>query len=391
MRCSAAVLAHVALLAGCAAQTPTVLRDCQAYAGRSFDITHLATSSRGGLFAGGIYLQVDNCYVGVAGWRYRPAIFHSTDRGDSWAGGTLPVDTAGLRESQVVSIAAAPDGSVYAAVTMRRGSVLDALADSAAYEGKLFRSPDGGATWNVLPDPLGSATMSIATGSRSQLFANVCGDAGGVFRSDDQGASWTFTGLRKRYCDDPLFVDSSGSVYAFASGGEGLGFYQSTDDGTTWIRLAVPPGHPEFSHHRIAANDEGLLVITVTSSASGGTAFYRSTDHGFSWTRMVTPDDEWVRALAVGKGGEIYFETSNVLHLRGGLFRSGDAGQTWEKLPYLEIPAARGTTFVIDGEGVLYGGWYGTPTTQPPGTYGGRIRRSIDHGRTWQEIKALPR
>jgi photosystem II stability/assembly factor-like uncharacterized protein len=73
----------------------------------------------------------------------------------------------------------------------------------------------------------------------------------------------------------------------------------------------------------------------------------------------------------------------NTLYLgadHGGVWKSTDAGQTWSMVtPDLVYPAIR--SLVIDpvNPDILY-------ATTPPGTYGSRFLRTIEAGRTWQEV-----
>jgi photosystem II stability/assembly factor-like uncharacterized protein len=73
----------------------------------------------------------------------------------------------------------------------------------------------------------------------------------------------------------------------------------------------------------------------------------------------------------------------NTLYLgadRGGVWKTTDAGQTWSMVtPDLIYPAMRALAIDPVNPDVLY-------ATTPPGTYGSRFLRTIDAGRTWEQV-----
>lgn len=63
----------------------------------------------------------------------------------------------------------------------------------------LYKSTDGGDTWNKmtegLPQKIGKVAVSVSRANLNRLYANIEseGDKGGVYRSDDAGKTWTQT------------------------------------------------------------------------------------------------------------------------------------------------------------------------------------------------------
>ena len=82
----------------------------------------------------------------------------------------------------------------------------------------VFRSADGGNTWEVASDGLSdlrvhSIDVSPGFGTDGTLFA---GTSGGLFRSTDEGRSWTrlhegLRGVPKRVMKEPIDGPSDGS------------------------------------------------------------------------------------------------------------------------------------------------------------------------------------
>lgn len=379
-----------ALLGGCASGLS--LRECQEFSGRGFDVTTLTISESGQIFAGGKTARLGSCLgVALGGESYKPAIYSSGDKGNTWKGVQLTTDQK-FFDSKITSIVTKHDGTVFAAVALKHMSLLDWTGTN---DGHIYYSFDSGATWNEISHPSKPAYISsIAAGRDSNVFAYVCG--GGVFHSEDNGSTWTFSGLsyppsdRKLfYCGGfKVFSTPDGNVYAYGAGANGEGFYRSTDNGVTWRRLPIRPRRSI----EIASNARGHLI--AASSGPWEATLYRSIDSGETWEEIRAPHQMWVEALAVGGGGEIYAMTmENLFAPGGGLFRSKDGGKTWEKLP--RIPPKNSVyslgDFMVNHEGTLYFGLKGTPNMAPPVVFGGEIYRSDDQGSTWQLLNVLPK
>src|SRR5690606_32239425 len=83
--------------------------------------------------------------------------------------------------------------------------------------GGVFKSTDGGKTWQQLPDQPTSRRMFFGlavdpTDSR-RLYWGACNENGGVYRSDDGGATWQYVFDKEKWVFN-LAVGPSGEVYA---------------------------------------------------------------------------------------------------------------------------------------------------------------------------------
>jgi len=385
------ILAFVVSLGGC--MFPHERSECQRFGGQAFDSTSLMISGRNEIFDGGKLATASNCVHVIGPINAAAAIFRSNDKGNTWKGGRLPVAHKFL-DSEVASIATAPDGAVYVAITLHvRDQVVPFLYEPINTMTHLYRSMDGGATWEETAVPSAtSKVLAIAAGRDSNIFAFVYNE--GLQRSKDGGANWSSAGLTMPYsrirCTPPLLTDRDGYVYACGAGGGEDGYYRSTDNGATWHRLPIRVG----PNNNIAANSRGQLV--ATESGPWEASLFRSNDNGETWEEIEPPIKTWVEKLAIGEGGEIYFEAmEDLFHpLRGGMYRSSDGGMTWASLTHWPWP--RGT-LAIDRQGVLFVGIAKELVVDaqqyreqsPPGAFGGEVYRSFDHGTTWEVLNVL--
>lgn len=188
-----------------------------------------------------------------------------------------------------------------------------------SYDGMgLFRSSDGGGSWQAL----GLATVgrigavAVDPGNNQHLLVAAMGrqfSTGpdrGLYRSLDGGATWNkvlFVSDSTGVCDivinpahpDTMFCATWERVrrttYRRAYGPE-CGIYRSVDRGATWSRLAVGLPAPSDSVGRIAlaispARPSRVYAQIVSGANAGyvGLGVYRSEDAGTTWQRTDVP------------------------------------------------------------------------------------------------------
>lgn len=275
-------------------------------------------------------------------------LWHSRDAGETWQ----PAG-AGIAQAMVMAVAANPLEPVGS------GSVLYAGTEPSA----LYRSEDGGATWRELPALLDLPSKSRwsfpprpYTSHVRQVLprgeqVTVCIEAGALVRSLDGGETWidrTDEGPRDTHtlrthpqAPDRLYSaagDGYGRTHGYAM--TASGYNQSPDRGATWERpdrglddlylwgLGVDPGDPE------------VVVVSVSRSPQlahnphgANSSVYRRA-HGGDWAevRDGLPEPEGcVAAVLATNPAEpgAFYAASN----RGGVYRSGDAGLTWGRVP----------------------------------------------------------
>ena len=229
--------------------------------------------------------------------------------------------------------------------------------------GGVWRTTNAGISWENLSDgyfkagSVGAVTVApsdpnviyVGMGS-AQPRGNVSiGD--GVYRSIDAGETWQHIGLPRAgaickievHPNDPdvLWVGVLGQI--FGSNPE-RGVYRSTDGGTTWEQvlyisddagiadLELDPFNPRVLY-AAAWRVERKPWTLIDGSDEGG--LFRSTDGGDTWERLEG-------GLPTGVLGRIGVSASparrgrlwtiiTAADGRGGIFRSEDHGDTWSR------------------------------------------------------------
>lgn len=166
-------------------------------------------------------------------------------------------------------------------------------------EGGVYRSRDGGETWESLNEGLYWDVHTVTPAASGRLYATT---GGGFYRSDDDGGHWRHltTGIDRGYTVPFVAAQQSDRLYVAAAAGPppswargaDAGIYRSDDGGERWTQLVqgLPPRLDAMVMALVDSDDE-------LYAASGGNVF-ASADGGASWHTAAT-DLPTVRALAV--------------------------------------------------------------------------------------------
>ncbi len=211
----------------------------------------------------------------------------------------------------------------------RAGTRLVAVGE----RGHVLLSDDDGRSWRQAKS-VPSRTMLTAVAFADAQLGWAVGHDEIILHSADGGETWT----RQHYAPEaqqPLLD----LWFADARRGIAVGAYKSryvtTDGGATWTRQpfepALPPGAkppgpdddipPEYHLNRIAAQGERLYIAAEAGQ------LYRSDDAGRSWQTLPSPYSGSFFGLLPLTGDAVL-----AFGLRGNLFRSDDGGGSWRKL-----------------------------------------------------------
>lgn len=284
-------------------------------------------------------LRSEDVYCGTFG----QGLWRSRDAGQSWE-----AVGDGITQQQITSVAVSEAERVG-----ERGVVYAGSEPSA-----LFRSEDGGETWREMsalravpsaptwsfpPRPYTSHVRWITPDPlvRGRVFAAI--EAGALLRSLDGGETWEDRKPDGPYDTHTLVMHKLAPNRLYSAAGDGFmqpgaGFVESSDGGASWFR-------PDegLQHHYLwsVAADPGNPDTLVISAAPGPmqahnpaqalSVLYRRTDNG-PWQLLQDglPAHQGTLASVVAthaaEAGVFYMANNR------GIFRSADAGQTWEQL-----------------------------------------------------------
>ena len=314
------------------------------------------------------------------------------------------------------------DPALYQALEFRnvgpfRGGRVTAVAGHAdrpftyymgATGGGVWKTDNGGVDWENVSDgflqtgTIGAIAVApsdpnvIYVGTGESPVRGVSTSHGdGVYKSGDGGETWSHVGLRESrqiskiavHPADPdvVYVGAQGSPWAAT---EERGVYRSTDGGATWERVLYVDSDTGVSFLSMDMTNPRVLYAAMwdhrrtpwdVESGGPGSGLYKTTDGGDSWKKLekglpelmgntgitvspANPDRVWAMIEAV----------------KGGVYRSDDAGETWKH--------------VNDDPGIRDRGWYYTHIFADPQdrntvyVLAASMVRSTDGGVTFEEV-----
>jgi photosystem II stability/assembly factor-like uncharacterized protein len=284
-------------------------------------------------------------------------VYRSTDQGITWA-----KMSDGITATAVRSVAVDQQDSAYLYVGNRRGH--------------LFRSHDGGLTWDQLysspNNPVfGFEVIDIAVGPVSSQHIYVVGNY--LFRSTDRGESFDRIAEVRSPSSIAIMPGAPGPIYVGTIQGHGI--YKSSDGGETWIpKNNGLPFDGVFGYsHILSLTSDPNEPQTVWAGTWHFDGIFRSIDGGELWISKGLTGNNGIRAIAVkpGNSNEILVGTDDLG--KGTIYKSTDGGSTWQIKT-----SGIGSPFKITYNPQNINWLYAT-------TEGTGVIRSLDGGETWQE------
>jgi photosystem II stability/assembly factor-like uncharacterized protein len=264
-----------------------------------------------------------------------------------------------------------PVGNRVSAVAGIPGNLLTYYAGAAS--GGIFKTSDGGATWESIFDgqPVASiGSLAVAPSDPNIVWAGTgetwirshISAGAGIFKSVDAGKTWTLMGLEKTGRIGRIVIDPKNPdiVFAAAMGYSygpqpDRGLFRTTDGGKTWQKVlfvdentgcsdvAMDPNHPDV----LFAGMWQFVIHTWAQDSGGpGSGLFKSIDGGVTWKRLTghgLPDQELGKvgvAIAKSNSNRVYtlLETGTGEPWKGKptaageLWRSDDGGDNWRMM-----------------------------------------------------------
>jgi photosystem II stability/assembly factor-like uncharacterized protein len=279
----------------------------------------------------------------------------------------------------------------------------------ATATGGLWKSSNHGTTWTPIFEQQSTATFGViamapsnpnilwaGTGEQNNRQSSSWGD--GVYRSIDGGTTWSHVGLEDSRAIGRIIVDPKDPDVAYVAAlgnlwapSEMRGVFKTIDAGRTWthaLRIDTYTGAVDMV---IDPHDSRLLYAAAYArlrqpccfnggAPSGG--IYKSADAGATWQRLTSglpPGDIGRVGLAIAQHtpGLIYAIVENTT--APGIYRSTDGGENWTRMNRL------------DDRPSYYSAIYVDPTNDERLYSLARwFYESEDAGKTWRQMPTEP-
>ncbi len=236
--------------------------------------------------------------------------------------------------------------------------------DKAGTANLVFRSADGGQTWQDISNGLPEPVKDDAGAGRNIFFATDSGfwltDGNGLYHSKPNATApfWT-----KEFIPDEHRSITPGKSGIFTYNSDGH-FLHKINGTVKWS-----PVYTNFEQKRVRSIFESAAGSIFIASDYG---LFKSTNSGKTWKRVYTGGGVFNLAESTG----VLMAISGI-----GIIRSTDDGENWDFVVHEE---RRGfdVESINDGFAVIY---------DPTASDTRRVRTSYDGGKTWQSIdEGLP-
>jgi len=253
-----------------------------------------------------------------------------------------------ITSGRIADFAVNPDNPKEYYVATASGGVWKTTNDGTTYQ-PIFDSQGSYSIGVVAMDPNNPNVIWVGTGENNNQRSVAYGD--GIYKSKDGGASWENMGLKNSEHIGSIVIDPENSDRIFvaaigplwSSGGD-RGLYVSEDGGETWnVTLSVDEHtgvneviiHPENPNILYASTLQRRRHVFTYIGGGPGSSIYRSTDKGQTWEEIKKglPEVDLGRiGLALAPSNpDILYAIVEASQGEGGFFRSTNMGASWEK------------------------------------------------------------
>lgn len=239
--------------------------------------------------------------------------------------------------------------------------------------GNLFKSGDGGASWQTVVNGLDHqhelSALDIARQSGKVLYLATFGD--GIYKSENEGDSWREVNRGLENLNIDLVKISPNSSNVVLAAGTEAGLYATDNGGSSWSsvmedKITAIAFDPTDNNKTIVGDEQGNL--------------FASSDRGNSWQQLATLENSGaVSAIAVSPN--LATDRTWWAGTERGVYRTVDGGNTWN-----EVNRGLSDRQIVS---LAISPNYQTDSTLLASTWHGGVFRSTDGGSSWSKSKGM--
>lgn len=248
------------------------------------------------------------------------------------------------------------------------GGLVDIVAQNNttgyAVGGYMYKTMDGGNTWNKVNAYLGTSATNLAVTPDGKVF--VTNGTNIITRSGDGGNTFSTVNTGSGNVYDIYFVDNN-TGYSLTS----AGLIVTTNGGLNWAPVTPVTGLSINS----GTYNSGWFFTASSGLVTNGADIYKSNGNVNSWTKSVFPGVAFTNATV-----SLYAVSTSVIYAafsNGKICQSTDGGTTFNLKNTIAV------------QGAYFMDVHFTDVNTGYVSYGNRIYKTTDGGSNWQVVVAL--
>ncbi len=299
-------------------------------------------------------------------------LYQSIDNGSSFI-----LRNKGMRTGEVLNLAAADDGTVYAAFYLGAGGVFR-------------RNPQDGAWGPVNNSALWQATISnafrlshVSTAPTDSSLLYVGNYYNSLTRSNDSGVSWQqshSTFINHGAVPSDTAVDPDNSLVAYTATSN-RGVWKTIDGGVSWVEVNNS-GLPQVAWLVAAARGSNVVyAVASDSNILFPGAIYKSTNGGASWAATgaapIAAGQGWFNDIVIDpKNPDVVYAPFHF-----GVYKTTNGGTSWALMEFPGVPNPQTWALSVSIDPQF------SSTLLVSRMSDGALVRTVDGGANWQRIE----
>jgi len=198
----------------------------------------------------------------------------------------------------------------------------------------VYKSSDGGSTWNASNTGMGSKTVGMLI--RHPVDPNIilAATGSGIYKSTDGGSNWTLKSSNSAHYKDIRFKPGNPTVVYASENGK---FYRSTNTGDSWAQVTSGVINGNRLVIGVSPNQPDWVYLLQTNGPFAG--LLKSTNSGQSFsTQSTTPNIMDYSCDGTGGSSQAWYDlciavdpnNANILYTGGiNIWKSVNGGVNW--------------------------------------------------------------